>query len=121
MKALPALIALVLPYGFALAAEPPDKGASPIPMEEVARHHHREDCWMAIDGQVYDVTDYLPRHPGPLEIVLEWCGREATQGWETRGNEEMPQAHSRGAHYLLKRYHLGPLITEEDSQEDPTE
>jgi cytochrome b involved in lipid metabolism len=86
-----------------------------MPMQEVARHDHPKDCWMAIDGQVYDVTDYLPRHPGSMDPVLPWCGREATRGWETKGNADSPRVHSRGAHYLLRRYHLGPLAPEDAS------
>lgn len=36
---------------------------------EVAAHGTREDCWMAIGGQVYDFTAYLPQHPAdPLHL-----------------------------------------------------
>ncbi|MBK1691454.1 cytochrome b5 domain-containing protein [Ectothiorhodospira mobilis] len=113
-----ALVATLLPLSFPapLIAEGADK--NPIPLEEVARHDHRKDCWMAIDGQVYDITDYLPRHPGSMDTVLEWCGREATEAWETKGDADQPRVHSRGAHYLLRRYHLGPLAPQEAARED---
>lgn len=112
LLAMLALAPLCSP-GFLSAQGTPGEHQAAIPLQEVARHHHRKDCWMAIDGQVYDVTDYLPRHPGSMDPVLPWCGREATPGWETKGDADSPRVHSRGAHYLLRRYHLGPLAPEE--------
>ena len=37
------------------------------------------DCWLGIDGLVYDVTKFLDDHPGGPEIVLEHAGKDATQ------------------------------------------
>ncbi|WP_204282235.1 cytochrome b5-like heme/steroid binding domain-containing protein [Serratia marcescens] len=34
-------------------------------LEQVAEHHSPDDCWMAIHGKVYDLTPYVPNHPGP--------------------------------------------------------
>lgn len=33
-------------------------------MEEVSKHRAREDCWIAVDGKVYDITGHLRNHPG---------------------------------------------------------
>jgi len=35
-----------------------------VSLEELLRHSSREDCWIVIDGGVYDVTSWLPKHPG---------------------------------------------------------
>lgn len=32
--------------------------------EEVEKHNKREDCWIIVDGGVYDVTNYVDEHPG---------------------------------------------------------
>ena len=32
--------------------------------KEVAEHNSREDCWVIIHGRAYDVTEFLPEHPG---------------------------------------------------------
>ena len=43
-----------------------------IVLSEVAQHAHPEDCWMAINGQVYDVSAYLPDHPSKPSIIEPW-------------------------------------------------
>lgn len=45
---------------------------------EVARHNRRGDCWMAIQGKVYDVTAYLEFHPGGAEELMRGAGLDAT-------------------------------------------
>jgi len=46
-------------------------------MNEVASHANKNDCWLVIDGKVYDVTKFIPDHPGGNEI-LKGCGKDAT-------------------------------------------
>jgi cytochrome b involved in lipid metabolism len=31
--------------------------------EEVAKHKTLRDCWLIISGRIYDVTEFLTRHP----------------------------------------------------------
>jgi cytochrome b involved in lipid metabolism len=33
-------------------------------VEELLKHTTEEDCWLAIHGKVYNVTDFLDEHPG---------------------------------------------------------
>jgi len=33
-------------------------------MEEVAKHKAREDAWIVVDNQVYDITEHVVHHPG---------------------------------------------------------
>lgn len=32
--------------------------------DEIAKHNSRESCWVIIHGRAYDVTEFLPEHPG---------------------------------------------------------
>lgn len=33
-------------------------------LEECKRHTSQNDCWLVINGKVYNVTDFLDEHPG---------------------------------------------------------
>jgi len=32
--------------------------------QHIAEHRTPEDCWIVVDKQVWDVTDFLEEHPG---------------------------------------------------------
>eukprot|EP00041_Stephanoeca_diplocostata_P013012 m.221301 g.221301 ORF g.221301 m.221301 type:complete len:84 (-) comp19186_c0_seq2:533-784(-) len=50
-----------------------------IPMSEVANHKTKNDCWIAVDGHVYDVTEFLDDHPGGKKAILMCAGKDATE------------------------------------------
>eukprot|EP00405_Crypthecodinium_cohnii_P025298 CAMPEP_0206495084 /NCGR_PEP_ID=MMETSP0324_2-20121206/48212_1 /ASSEMBLY_ACC=CAM_ASM_000836 /TAXON_ID=2866 /ORGANISM="Crypthecodinium cohnii, Strain Seligo" /LENGTH=124 /DNA_ID=CAMNT_0053979061 /DNA_START=22 /DNA_END=393 /DNA_ORIENTATION=+ len=51
---------------------------------ELKRHRRSEGqrVWIALHGLVYDVTDYLPYHPGGGDLIEEAAGRDGTAGFE---------------------------------------
>ncbi|PLW80953.1 cytochrome b5 [Kineobactrum sediminis] len=75
-------------------------------LDDVAEHDSLDDCWMAIEGTVYDVTDYVPRHPAPDSVIKPWCGKEATEGMRTKGAN---RDHSSMAWQMLEDYRIGVL------------
>jgi len=75
-------------------------------LAEVAGHARQNDCWMAIEGSVYDITTYLPDHPSEPELILPWCGKEATQAWRTKNKG---RTHTSRANQLLEKYRIGAL------------
>ncbi|KAI9484612.1 FAD binding domain-containing protein [Zychaea mexicana] len=48
-------------------------------VEEVAKHNKPEDCWVIVNGQVLNVTDFLSEHPGGKKAILIYAGRDATE------------------------------------------
>lgn len=91
-----------------LAPEPGEAGDE-LPaytLTEVAEHDAEDSCWMAIEGRVYDLTEYLPLHPTPMSVVLPWCGEEATEGMRTKG---YGNDHSPAAWGMLDDYLIGEL------------
>jgi len=47
--------------------------------DEVAKHKTEADCWTIVNGQVLDVTKFLPDHPGGKKAILLYAGRDATE------------------------------------------
>ncbi|KAJ9090661.1 hypothetical protein QFC19_009523 [Naganishia cerealis] len=50
-----------------------------IPMKEVGMHDLAHDAWVIIDGEVWDVTQFLKHHPGGAKIILSNAGRDVTE------------------------------------------
>lgn len=56
-------------------------GGKPIEVtpEMLALHDREDDCWVALKGNVYNVTKYLHYHPGGVEELMRGAGRDATK------------------------------------------
>ncbi|KAL3283525.1 hypothetical protein HHI36_006664 [Cryptolaemus montrouzieri] len=81
-------------------------GEREITLEEVLWHDTRKDCWMIIYDRVYDITEFLDEHPGGVDLLLEYAGRDATVAFRGSG-------HSTTALKLLERYMIGELPVNE--------
>ena len=106
------LVATVAIVGNWSPAADPASAPAPerlIPVAELAKHALPNDCWMAIRGGVHDVSAYLPEHPSRPSVVVPWCGREATEAYETKTRG---RPHSAQADELLARYRIGRLAVE---------
>mmetsp|Transcript_100813 Transcript_100813/g.252738 ORF Transcript_100813/g.252738 Transcript_100813/m.252738 type:complete len:520 (-) Transcript_100813:110-1669(-) len=49
-----------------------------ISPSELAQHHAPGDMWMAVDGDVYDVSKFARLHPGGSQIIEQYAGRDVT-------------------------------------------
>lgn len=70
--------------------------------QQVSEHKTPEDCWIVVDNQVWDVTDFLDEHPGGSTstrtwkiycffdktrlttsptVILKYAGRDATKAY----------------------------------------
>lgn len=74
-----------------------------ISMDEVKKHDKRSDCWMAIDKKVYDITEFIPEHPGG-SIIVQGCGSDATTMFEMQRKHQGDRTQS-----LLSKYYIGEL------------
>lgn len=70
-------------------------------MAEVNTHNSASDCWMAINGKVYNMTSYVPSHPGGAAII-PFCGLDATDAF---AGQPM-HTYATG---LLPTYYIGDL------------
>jgi cytochrome b involved in lipid metabolism len=49
-----------------------------ITLAELSTHTLATDCWIAIDGRVFDVTKWLTCHPGGAMCLMSVAGRDVT-------------------------------------------
>lgn len=54
-------------------------GTLSVSPRQLAEHCTAEDAWIAIRGKVYNVTQYLPFHPGGRDELMKGAGKDATQ------------------------------------------
>ncbi|KAJ9498929.1 hypothetical protein LTR99_004989 [Exophiala xenobiotica] len=69
---------------------------------EVARHAKDDDLYLIYQNNVYDVTRFLDEHPGGVEVIRDYAGKDATEGFDEVG-------HSKEAHQQLEELLLGRL------------
>ena len=72
-------------------------------LEEVAKHNKKSDAWIAINGIVADVTNWIPNHPGG-NIIMKGVGKDATKMFHAL------HQHSPDALKMLKKYKIGTLM-----------
>ncbi|KAL4888251.1 FMN-dependent dehydrogenase-domain-containing protein [Aspergillus ambiguus] len=56
------------------------KGAL-ISASDVLSHNSPNDCWIVIDGKVWDVTQFAQDHPGGASTIYRYAGKDATQAY----------------------------------------
>lgn len=48
--------------------------ASDVTSAQLAQHNTPSDCWVAYQGRVYDMTSWIPQHPGGPYRIIPYCG-----------------------------------------------
>jgi hypothetical protein len=91
-----------------------EPGKTPITFSELSLHNTPEDCWVALYGNVYDLTYYAKRHPESRPIT-DLAGTDGTLDYDL--------FHPRSLLTIVRGYIIGPLVAEEQSYgvDDPVE
>jgi len=88
-------------------------GGPIISMAEVKQHSRDDDCWIVVNGKVYDPTKYLQDHPGGGAAILINAGTDVS--------EEFEAIHSKNAWTMLEKWYVGDLEGAAESDDQPSE
>ncbi|KAM5429678.1 hypothetical protein McanMca71_007106 [Microsporum canis] len=72
--------------------------------QEIEKHHTENDCWIVVNGNVYDATEVLSWHPGGKGAIMAHAG---IVHWDT--TEEFSSIHDNYAQDKLKECILGKV------------
>lgn len=87
------------------AAPTPTPAATPAgyTMDQVRANNTASNCWSLINGNVYNLTNWINSHPGGSSAIRGLCGVDGTSSFNARHRGQgNPTA-------TLSRYLLGPL------------
>ncbi|CAD7933793.1 unnamed protein product [Amoebophrya sp. A120] len=56
---------------------------------EIGKHNKQADCWVIIGDDVYDVTNWLPNHPGGVKPIMNYAGQDATEEFDMLHEREV--------------------------------
>jgi cytochrome b involved in lipid metabolism len=72
-------------------------------MEDVKKRNTSSACWTVIDGNVYDLTKWIPAHRGGPQSIIFLCGKDGTSAYKVQHEgASTPMA-------ALATYFIGPL------------
>jgi uncharacterized membrane protein len=58
---------------------------------EVKKHANSTSCWSIINGNVYDLTKWINRHPGGASVIKNICGRDGSKSFSGQhGGQNRP-------------------------------
>jgi len=78
----------------------------PINSSEVAKHNSPQDCWIILEGVVYDLSNFSEKHPGGAKAITNSCGTDGSNVFNTRGGKG---PHPVSAQETLKNFEVGKL------------
>lgn len=91
------------PTATATQTQAPEPEVVGYTLAEVAQKNTSADCWVAIDGGVYDLTMWIRSHPGGAGAITQLCGKDGTsQFLGMHGGQARPAS-------TLDGYYIGPL------------
>ncbi len=101
--AAPAKAVPAAPQSVPSASGTPVAGAGAITMSEVQQHATAASCWSVVDANVYDLTTWIPRHPGGEAVIKAVCGTDGSVAFhDEHATQNEPRA-------TLAEFRIGAL------------
>ena len=72
---------------------------------EISRHNSPNDAWVVVNGRVFDVSGFLPSHPGGLDVLTDHLGTDVGDALKSPEFHR----HSDTAYEILEQCCIGVL------------
>ena len=70
---------------------------------DIASHNNASSCWTIVNGNVYDLTNWISSHPGGEQAILGLCGKDGTEAFMNQhGGQSRPER-------VLASFNIGTL------------
>jgi len=69
----------VAPAAPAAPAAAAPKQLKEYTLKEVAAHNTEKDCWVIVNGEVLDCTEFMHDHPGGKMAIMTFAGKDASE------------------------------------------
>lgn len=79
-----------------------------IPTHDVASHNSEKSCYVTVGTNVYNVTSFLPNHPGGKDLILKYGGKDVSNIM----GDELSHRHSEAAYRTLNESLIGFVANE---------
>ncbi len=94
---------IAAPTPAATATSSSSSSSGDYTLANVAKHNSSSDCWSVINGNVYDLTNWITRHPGGARVIEGLCGIDGSAAFTGQhGNQGGPNQY-------LATFKLGAL------------
>ena len=82
----------------------PEETTLSYTLAQVSQRDSAAECWVAIDGGVYDLTSWIRSHPGGSGAILNLCGKDGTSSFTSQhGGQARPTS-------TLDGYYIAALV-----------
>jgi len=85
------------------SSTPTASAPAALTMAEVKKHASASSCWSVVDGEVFDLTKWINRHPGGAQRIVDMCGQDGSAAYHGQ------HGNSGRASQILNGYSLGKL------------
>jgi 4-hydroxysphinganine ceramide fatty acyl 2-hydroxylase len=86
----------------------PGRTLPTLPRSDVVSHNSNKSCYVTIGTKVYDVTSFLPDHPGGGELIIDYGGKDISKILK----DESSHRHSEAAYEVLDESLVGFVVTD---------
>lgn len=67
-------------------------GSQTVSIQEFESHSTLNSCWVLLDGEVYDITNFLGKYESYQETILSFCGTVGFEAGFIEGNKSLAES-----------------------------